>query len=80
MISPAIADLPDMKLAPPGAAGNTFDQNRLTPCPRRLCGIKGDLKIGEAKRKSQLTCSPAIVEHGRRLDCDPRGLAAGGES
>src|SRR6266851_3611991 len=44
MISSAVADPPDVKLSPPGAAGNTVDQNRLKPCRQRLFGLQGDLK------------------------------------
>jgi hypothetical protein len=44
MISPAVADPPDVKPSPPGAAGNTVNENRLKPCRQRLFGLQGDLK------------------------------------
>jgi hypothetical protein len=39
--SPGVACPPDAKPAPPGAAGNTVDQNRLNPCGERSSGLYG---------------------------------------
>ena len=39
--SPGVACPPDAKPAPPGAAGNTVEQNRLKPCGERSSGLYG---------------------------------------
>ncbi len=44
MISPAVADPPDVKPPPPSVAGNTVDQKRLKLCRQRLFGVQSDLK------------------------------------
>ncbi len=44
MISPAVADPPDVKPPPPGAGGNNVDQDRFKPCRQRLFGLRSDLK------------------------------------
>ncbi len=51
MISPAVADPPDVKPSPPGAAGNTVDQNRLKPCQGGRLGLQSEL---ESERKKEI--------------------------
>jgi hypothetical protein len=43
------------KPAPPGAAGNTMDQNRLKPCSARPLGLYGELESGSQNGNPGLT-------------------------
>ncbi len=52
------------KPAPPGAAGNSVDQNRLKPCRERSSGLYG-VGIGESKRKSRFKGALSSPEFGR---------------
>src|ERR1700680_4316746 len=58
IVSPAVADPPDVETSPPGAAENSLDQNRLTPCRR------GAVWVYNASRNRSVNADP------RDLPCD----------